>query len=498
MLKNHFAFILGLLMLAHVSVLSQPCTPQGDQVTYGSNDVWIGYVYDNLGFTGYRGYVTEGVAGNPNFDQSFGGMYANYPTNGCPTYTEGFSVRYKLTKTFTPGSYDFTIAGDDAYRFSIDGGATWIIDNWYYVGFNQNIVTLSLSGTYNMVLEYYDNAHNNRISFNVSGACSGTENTTLYGSGNIWRGYIYNGSNFDYYKGLKNEGIAASANFDQNFGGGYAQFSTSSCNLLAEHFSARYKLTKTFAANNYSIIVSSEDGYRLSLDGGVTWLIDNWSNSTYTSSSTMVNLNGSYDMVLEYHENTGANRIAFSAGAAILLPIEFVSFTGRSTGAGTLLQWKVGGNEEVTDFEIERSKDGITYQRVGIVNGNAAGNDQYSFTDAMPPQGTMTYRIKMQESSGRIKYSRSITVSQNEKGVRIYPTFISNGTLYISNDKSLTSPVFLINDMTGRTVNRYQLGNLAAGQTTSIYSPAQLPKGVYLAQLIDGGQVIKTERIVIQ
>lgn len=500
MLKNYLACVLSLFTFIPSDIFSQSCTPQGDPAVYGTNDVWIGYVYDNSDLTNYKGYVTEGSAGNPNFDQNFIGAYTNYPTNGCEIYTEAFSVRYRLTKTFAPGNYDFTIAADDGYRFSLDGGITWLINNWSFLGFNRNTVTVTLSGgNYNMVLEYFDYAHNNRISFAVSTACVGVENTNIYGTANTWRGYVYNGANFEYYKGLKNEGTPASAEFDQSFGGSYARFLTSTCALLAEHFSVRYRLTKTFAANEYSFIVSSEDGYRLSLDGGNTWLIDNWSNNTFSSTNTMVNLDGTYDMVLEYHENTGANRIAFSVGAAIVLPLEFISFTGRVTNGGIQLQWQVSGAEENEHFEIERSKDGMAYQRVGVVQSNPGNNNRYLFTDETQPQGELHYRIKAIDAAGRVQYSRPITLLQAGKGIRIYPTYVNNGAIYISNDKSLSSPTVLITDMAGRPVNRYQLSNLAAGQTTSLYIPKQkLLKGIYLVQLIDAGQLMKTERIIIQ
>ncbi|MBL7758815.1 MAG: hypothetical protein JNL59_15505, partial [Chitinophagaceae bacterium] len=95
-------------IIIHSTTKSQ-CTPQGNQVSYGTGDVWIGYVYDNINFTGYAGYVTEGTAGNPAFDQSFGGSNTNYTTNGCSIYTSTYSVRYKLNKTFAAGGYEFTV-----------------------------------------------------------------------------------------------------------------------------------------------------------------------------------------------------------------------------------------------------------------------------------------------------------------------------------------------------------------------------------------------------
>ncbi len=95
------------LLITCQFIKAQPCTPLGDQTTYGANNTWIGYVYDNMGFTSYMGYVNEGNAVSPNFDESFGGDNVNYATNGCSVNTETFSVRYKLTKSFAFGSYQY-------------------------------------------------------------------------------------------------------------------------------------------------------------------------------------------------------------------------------------------------------------------------------------------------------------------------------------------------------------------------------------------------------
>ena len=140
------------------------CTPQGDEVSYGTNQ-WIGYVYDNSNFTRYNGYVTQAN----DFDQGFGGNYANYATNGCPTYTESFSVRYKNRRNFPCGIYRFRLRGDDGHRISIDGGTTWLGEWWYGQGWGTNHYTpyVYLNGNVDLVLEYYEGGGGNRITLNT-------------------------------------------------------------------------------------------------------------------------------------------------------------------------------------------------------------------------------------------------------------------------------------------------------------------------------------------
>ena len=194
--------------------------------------------------------------------------YVNYSVNSCTVYTETFSVRYKLTKTFANGTYDLKVSGDDGYRLSIDGGATWLINKWVEQSYASTTVTVQLKGSYDLVLEYYENGGDNRITFDYVTSCTGTENTATYGTNNTWKGYVYSGTNFAAYRGMMTEGKSTGANFDESFGGDNTTFATSGCTSVStESFSVRYRLTKTFAKAQYVFFVGADDGYRLSLDG---------------------------------------------------------------------------------------------------------------------------------------------------------------------------------------------------------------------------------------
>ncbi|MCG2618084.1 hypothetical protein LZZ85_27525 [Terrimonas sp. NA20] len=496
MLKNLLNSCI-LISLFAVRSLAQSCTPQGDEITFGTNDTWIGYVYDNSDLTNYKGYILQGTPGNPAFDQAFGGFYVNFPTNGCTVHTESFSVRYKLRKTFAPGDYDFNITGDDGYRLSIDGGITWAVNNWSFNGYTENTVTLSLNGTYDLVLEYYEYAHNNRITFQVSNACLGTGSTTVYGANNVWRGYVYNGTDFNFFKGLRNQGSSVSSDFDENFGGAYVRFNTSSCALLSEQFSVRYRLSRTFSPNNYSFIVGSEDGYRLSFDGGASWAIDNWSNTSYTSSNLMVNLNGAYNMVLEYREFSGTNRIFFSSGLAVVLPVELISFSARKTSSGILVNWRVGTSADLLRFEIERSSDGQQFRTVGD-KPVSLFSDRYDFLDPFSPSGQIYYRLKILERSGKIYYSKPVIIPYENQGFKVFPTLVNNGNFYFANNQPLKAAVIHVVDFAGRPIHKYLLNDLAAQQTTSLRLPAFITKGFYFIKLEEAGVLRVAEKIYVQ
>src|SRR5258708_12032711 len=143
-----------ILLIPTGHLAAQACsTSQGDQSTFGSNNVWIGYVYSGQNFDNYQGYVTEGSSTSPNFDESFGGQTVTYPTNGCSITTDHFSVRYKLKQSFT-GNFTITVGGDDGYRFSIDGGSTLVIHTCGNPPYTTTPSTITPTATTNSLIEY--------------------------------------------------------------------------------------------------------------------------------------------------------------------------------------------------------------------------------------------------------------------------------------------------------------------------------------------------------
>ena len=147
--------------LDQISIVA--CTPTGDQTSYG-NGSWIGYVYNSSSassFTTYRGTVTE----SENFDRDMStGTPSGATTNICSANSDLFATRYKMNKNYTAGVYTFTVGADDGVRLSVDGGATWIINDWSDHGYRTLTGSAYLSGSTNVVLEYYENSGGARVS----------------------------------------------------------------------------------------------------------------------------------------------------------------------------------------------------------------------------------------------------------------------------------------------------------------------------------------------
>lgn len=494
---------LSLLFLS-VYASAQPCTPLGDQVSFGTNNTWIGYVYDNMNFTNYVGFIQEGNASSPNFNELFGGDNVNYPTNGCSFNTNTFSVRFKLRRTFTAGTYDFTVGGDDGYRLSLDGGATWVINRWNDQSYTVSSYTATLNGTYDMVLEYYENSGQNRVSFNVQTSCTGTGNPATYGSANVWRGYVYDGTAFNSYKGFITRGTAVNPNFDENFGGPNVNFSTSDCSLLTETFSVRFRLQASFVNQVGVFTIGGDDGYRFSIDGGATWLINRWNDQSYNVTTAVVTLNGTYNFVLEYYENGGDNRVSFALSTSLLAGT-FANTAISTAGDRVRVSWTTLQEKNVDHFELEQSGGNGQFTRVAelptrAVDGNSTTPLNYEL-HTPAPAGRMLYRVVMVDKDGKKTYTPILSWAPRVSGAdySFFPTLVRNGQINLKTKAEPENLNLKVYDAGGQLLGELTLRSPGGQATMAVKLPGTLhPHGIYRLQLTDSYGKVKTQTVLAE
>lgn len=90
------------------------------------------------------------------------------------------------------------------------------------------------------------------------------------------------------------------------------------------------------------------------------------------------------------------------------LPVTWLYFTARANDSHEVaLNWATASEINNDRFEIERSADGSSFEKIGTVNGN--GNSvqtiEYSFKDTTVQRGVYYYRLKQVDFDGRFEYS---------------------------------------------------------------------------------------------
>jgi hypothetical protein len=177
------------------------------------------------------------------------------------------------------------------------------------------------------------------------------------------------------------------------------------------------------------------------------------------------------------------------------LPLDFLSFSARRKEAVAMAEWTTDNEVNTSHFEVERSRNGIAFEKIGQVPAtNRAGQHRYSFDDATPFKGLNFYRLKQVDQNGRFKYSAIVKLFFGEKGVnelKLFPQPVQS-TLTVAfggRGHDLFVQVF---DAGGKMVMNGRKQNVS----TFTMETSSLSKGTYWIVVSDGitqqkGQFIK-------
>lgn len=248
---------------------------------------WKGEYYNNQSLAGSP-VVTRDDA-NVNFNWGYGSPDPSIPA-------DHFSVRWTRTLTLNAGTWRFTTTTDDGVRLWVDNNL--VIDRWQDQSTTAYAVDIPLAaGNHAVRMEYYEN---------VGTAVAVLGYTLSYipplptpvpqpVPGN-WRGQYFNNMTLSGYPVLTRND--SSVHFDWGYG-------SPDPSIPPDYFSVKWDATLLLPSTGYyTVLVSSDDGVRVWVDGNL--VIDAW----YDHAPTLFSANrwfaaGPHAVHVEYYEKTG-------------------------------------------------------------------------------------------------------------------------------------------------------------------------------------------------
>ena len=117
----------------------------------------------------------------------------------------------------------------------------------------------------------------------------------------------------------------------------------------------------------------------------------------------------------------------------VILPISLISFRGEQGQDLVQLKWTTAFELNNAGFEVQRSSDGMRFQNIGWIpaghNGQVENN--YSFKDFSPGEGTYYYRLHQIDLDGTSWHSEVISFSfGNNNSPYIFPNPVK-GLMYL-------------------------------------------------------------------
>jgi predicted outer membrane repeat protein len=163
----------------------------------------------------------------------------------------------------------------------------------------------------------------------------------------------------------------------------------------------------------------------------------------------------------------------FAASAGLnALPVKLVSFTGISKGNYNLLNWITATEINNDHFNVERSTNGITFEKIAAIGGtnNSSTTQRYAYEDHNPAAGANYYRLTQVDIDGRAEHSGIVILKNTGKAIMVYPNPAQN-EIYLGGIK--VSTAYSITNVTGMHITK---GSIAPGKAINI---ASLAKGLY-------------------
>ncbi len=237
-------------------------------------------------------------------------------------------------------------------------------------------------------------------------------------------------------------------------------------------------------------VVNDFSNLRIAIDNGASSWMDLGGSGSSNLSGTIASgsFNAFYSQIA----------IANSTGGVNQLPVSFIGFDAIIKNDGVYLKWSTASENNSDYFTLERSADGVHFEKISEVN--AAGNSnvlkQYSSVDRSNFSGLMYYRIRETDFDGSEMLSavRSVKGS-NRASVLMYPNPAQSSGFNLSNiENHGASKVEMIN-LNGQLVLEE---NLPVGVKNYHVQPKhQLIPGQYLIKIIDDRNVIYSELLIV-
>lgn len=169
------------------------------------------------------------------------------------------------------------------------------------------------------------------------------------------------------------------------------------------------------------------------------------------------------------------------------LPIELLTFTGKSLGSSNLLEWETTTEINNDYFTLERSSNATLFSELGTIQGAGNNNNllHYQFIDNAPLEGVNYYRLKQTDFDGTYSYSNIIALSNNTTNFIIWN---SSNTLFVKSDKENLSSSLKIYNLLGELVFEKVFEENTSVETSTFSS------GIYLVK-VQTAKAVFTQKV---
>ena len=182
------------------------------------------------------------------------------------------------------------------------------------------------------------------------------------------------------------------------------------------------------------------------------------------------------------------------------VPVTLISLSAQLMNENhSLVSWKSATEVNMHHYEVERSEDGIHFEKRGtqVATGNSNNVQNYSYTDLLNTSSLIVYyRLKMFNNDGSFAYSNVVSVrlkgNFNQPQITVYPNPFNTDIklTYSSTINEKAELKLLTSD--GKVIIRKKVDVLIGNNVFVLDQLGKVASGVYMIQLnTDSNKFIK-------
>jgi photosystem II stability/assembly factor-like uncharacterized protein len=249
-----------------------------------------------------------------------------------------------------------------------------------------------------------------------------------------------------------------------------------------------------FVDENIGWAVGSDGIILCTTNGGLNWITQVSSTSNDLYSVHFINENTGWVV--------GENGTILKTTNGGIIPVELTSFTAIAQSNFVELKWSTATETNNSGFEIERSEDDVSFNKIGFVQGFGTTTEpkSYCYADQSVKNGTFYYRLKQVDYDGSYEYSDVVEVNLNvpiEYGLQQnYPNpFNPSTSIKYSIPVEIEVRLEILNVL-GEQVELLINETKTAGTYDALWNASNMSSGVYFYRL-QAGSFVETKKMIL-
>jgi hypothetical protein len=196
-----------------------------------------------------------------------------------------------------------------------------------------------------------------------------------------------------------------------------------------------------------------------------------------------------------YTTYSGFFKLTYYWCPAVVLAESLEGFTATPNGSALLFQWIATNEQNNTNYEIQLSTDGKTFNSIGQTESNtfttgSTAKYQYQYHPDPVDVGPLYFRIKVTAADGEVSYSTVLVVNLNSSGVgapisyQTFPNPASHSLVFQFNSNQTGRYMLELINVAGQVVQQKAATLTGTSQIRLDLNP-QPAKGLYYLRTRD-------------